>query len=86
VLDGEAVILGVDGISDFNALHSGKYNEEVQLCAFDLLAMDGDDMRDLPLSMRKANLARGALKGSLSAATLNCRIYSARPASLALKA
>ena len=58
VIDGEAVILGVDGISDFNALHSGKHNEEVQLCAFDVLAMDGDDLRDLPLSMRKANLAR----------------------------
>jgi ATP-dependent DNA ligase len=39
-------------------LHSGKRNEEVQLCAFDVLAMDGDDLRDLPLSMRKANLAR----------------------------
>ena len=58
VLDGEAVILGVDGISDFNALHSGNYNEEVQLCAFDLLPLDSDDLRDLPLSMRKANLAR----------------------------
>jgi bifunctional non-homologous end joining protein LigD len=23
IIDGEAVILGVDGISDFNALHSG---------------------------------------------------------------
>src|SRR5215469_10727194 len=57
VIDGEAVILGVDGISDFNALHSGKHNEEVQLCAFDMLAMDGDDLRRLPLSMRKANLA-----------------------------
>ena len=34
VIDGEAVILGVDGVSDFNALHSGKSNEEVQLCAF----------------------------------------------------
>jgi ATP-dependent DNA ligase len=32
--------------------------DEVQLCAFDVLAMDGDDLRDLPLSMRKANLAR----------------------------
>jgi bifunctional non-homologous end joining protein LigD len=30
----------------------------VQLFAFDVLAMDGDDLRDLPLSMRKANLAR----------------------------
>lgn len=58
VLDGEAVILGVDGISDFNALHSGKHNEEVQLCAFDLLALDGGELRDLPLSMRKANVAR----------------------------
>jgi ATP-dependent DNA ligase len=35
-----------------------QHNEEVQLCAFDVLAMDGDDLRDLPLSMRKANLAR----------------------------
>jgi ATP-dependent DNA ligase len=58
VIDGEAVILGVDGYSDWNALHSGKHNEEVQLCAFDVPAMDGDDLRDLPLSMRKANLAR----------------------------
>jgi len=58
VIDGEAVILGVDGISDFDALHSGRHNEEVQLCAFDVLAMDGDDLRRLLLSMRKANLER----------------------------
>ena len=56
VIDGEAVILGVDGKSDFIALHSRKQNHEVQLCAFDVLAVDGDDLRDLPLSMRKANL------------------------------
>jgi len=42
VIDGEAVILGVDGHSDFNALHSGKHNDEAQLCAFDVLVMDGD--------------------------------------------
>ena len=57
-IDGEAVILGVDGISDFNALHSGKQNHEVQLCAFDRLALDGEDQRKLPLSMRKTNLER----------------------------
>jgi ATP dependent DNA ligase domain len=44
VIDGEAVILGVDGRSDFDALHSGKHNEEVQLYAFDMLAGDGDDI------------------------------------------
>ena len=58
MLDGEAVILGVDGISDFDALHSGKHDEEVQLCAFDILVEGGDDLRKLPLSMRKTNLER----------------------------
>jgi bifunctional non-homologous end joining protein LigD len=38
VIDGEAVILGVDGVSDFDVLHSGKHNDEVQLYAFDMLA------------------------------------------------
>jgi bifunctional non-homologous end joining protein LigD len=37
---------------------NGKHNDEVQLRAFDVLAMDGDDLRNLPLSMRKTNLAR----------------------------
>src|SRR5215469_3439220 len=58
VIDGEAIIRGVDGYSDFNALHSGRHNDEVELVAFDILALDGDDLRNLPLSMRKANLAR----------------------------
>ena len=58
VIDGEAVGLGVDGISDFNALHSGKHNDEVQLHAFDILALNGNDLRHLPLSMRKAHLSR----------------------------
>jgi bifunctional non-homologous end joining protein LigD len=58
VIDGEAVILGVNGVSDFNALHSRKQNHEVQLCAFDVLALDGEDLRSLPLSKRKTNLDR----------------------------
>ena len=58
VIDGEAVIQGADGIPDFNALHSGRHNEAAELCAFDILAFDGDDLRELPLSMRKTNLAR----------------------------
>jgi hypothetical protein len=28
------VVIGVDGVSDFNALHTGKHNEKVQLCAY----------------------------------------------------
>jgi len=58
VLDGEAVLLGVDGISDFDGLHSRQHDDEVQLYAFDILAMDGEDLRKLPLHLRKNNLAR----------------------------
>jgi bifunctional non-homologous end joining protein LigD len=58
VIDGEAVLLGVDGVSDFDGLHSRKFDDEVQLYAFDALMLDGEDLRNLPLSMRKTNLAR----------------------------
>jgi bifunctional non-homologous end joining protein LigD len=58
VLDGEAVVLGVTGDADFDALHSRKHDYEVQLYAFDMLAGDDDDYRQLPLSLRKTNLAR----------------------------
>jgi bifunctional non-homologous end joining protein LigD len=58
VIDGEAVVLGIDGVADFNALHSRKHDDQVQLYAFDILALDGDDLRKLPLTMRKTNLAR----------------------------
>jgi bifunctional non-homologous end joining protein LigD len=35
-----------------------RHDDEVQLYAFDLLALTGDDLRSLTLSMRKANLER----------------------------
>src|SRR6516165_3064225 len=38
--------------------HSGKHDEEVQLCAFDILVEGDDDLRKLPLHLRKTNLAR----------------------------
>jgi bifunctional non-homologous end joining protein LigD len=58
VLDGEAVLLGVDGIADFNGLHSRKHDDEVQLYAFDVLMSAGDDVRPLPLHLRKNHLAK----------------------------
>jgi ATP-dependent DNA ligase len=58
LIDGEAVILGVDGVPDFNVLHSRKHDDEVKPYAFDILTLDGEDLRPLPLSLRKTNLAR----------------------------
>ena len=44
VIDGEAAVLGVDGVAVFDALHSRKHDDEVQLYAFatQLVAVDLD--------------------------------------------
>ena len=52
------MLLGVYGRSDFNGLHCRKHDDEVEFYAFDMLVSDGEDLRRLPLSMRKTNLAR----------------------------
>ena len=70
VIDGEAVLLGVDGRSDFNGLHSRRHDAEVEFYAFDMLVSDGDDLRKLPLSMRKGNLGTGLPDGYLSPASI----------------
>jgi hypothetical protein len=49
---------GVDGVSDFDARHSRKPNDEVQFCAFDIMVEGDDDLRKLPLHLRKTSLER----------------------------
>ena len=58
VIDEEAVVLGPDGISDFEGLHGGKCDAEVRLYAFDQLVDDGVDMRDEILQIRKLWLGK----------------------------
>jgi bifunctional non-homologous end joining protein LigD len=63
MLDGEGVICGQDGVSDFNALHSKNRDDDVMLYAFDLLELNGEDVRQERLDARKAKLA-GLLRRS----------------------
>jgi bifunctional non-homologous end joining protein LigD len=57
-IDGEAVYYDADGLSDFDRLHSQAYNDQVFLYAFDLLELNGDDLRREPLEKRKGELER----------------------------
>jgi ATP-dependent DNA ligase len=57
-LDGEAVVCGPDGVAVFDALHRRGTVTEAMLYAFDLLELDGADLRPLPLGDRKAKLAK----------------------------
>ena len=58
LIDGEAVVARDDGTSDFHALRSKHRGSEAVLFAFDLIELDGDDLRGLPLIERKRRLAR----------------------------
>jgi bifunctional non-homologous end joining protein LigD len=57
-LDGEAVVCGPDGVAVFDALHRRATVTEAMLYAFDLLELDGEDLRGLPLGDCKKRLAR----------------------------
>jgi bifunctional non-homologous end joining protein LigD len=58
VLDCEVICTDENGRADFDRLHSRCFEHEAIACAFDLLRLDGDDMRRLPLADRKAALRK----------------------------
>jgi ATP-dependent DNA ligase len=56
VLDGEAVCLLPDGRPDFGVLRSKHACREARLIAFDLLGLNGEDLRRRPLHERRKRL------------------------------
>lgn len=72
ILDGEAVVLLPDGRTSFQALQqafSGKPPGQLVYFVFDLLELDGADLRPLPLIERKQRLA-ALLRGRRKARTV----------------
>jgi bifunctional non-homologous end joining protein LigD len=56
ILDGEIVVLDSKGVSQFNALLSLRGREAAVFYAFDLLWLNGEDLRPKPLLERKETL------------------------------
>jgi bifunctional non-homologous end joining protein LigD len=67
-IDGEAVVLGPDGLSRFEELQRRTAAHAAILYAFDLIEHDGEDMRNLPFLDRKAALEQ--LLGGLNSGIL----------------
>ena len=66
VIDGEAIACDEDGLSVFELIRDWRHDHAVTLCAFDLLELNGEDLRRLPIEERKSRLAkvlRGAPQG-----------------------
>ena len=57
-IDGEAVVLGPDGLSRFEELRRREAAHAAILYAFDLIEHDGEDLRNRPFLDRKAELTR----------------------------
>jgi bifunctional non-homologous end joining protein LigD len=56
IIDGEAVACGDDGIASFDRILYRRHDADVFMWAFDLIELNGDDLRGDPLAMRKAAL------------------------------
>ena len=57
IVDREVVSCGDDGIASFERMRDWRHGGSVFLYAFDLIELDGDDLRRDPLAVRKATLA-----------------------------
>jgi bifunctional non-homologous end joining protein LigD len=57
VMDGELVALDANGVSHFQLLQNAlRSKAKLQYCAFDLMFLDSEDLRDCPLTERKSRL------------------------------
>jgi bifunctional non-homologous end joining protein LigD len=56
VIDGEAIVCDENGLSVFDLIRNYRCSSSATLCAFDLLELNGQDLRDRPLEERKAVL------------------------------
>lgn len=77
VLDGEVILADEDGKSDFGALQRAIKSKRVgNLCyvVFDILALDGEDLRGLPLLERKKILEK--VLGGAPSEILLCQFVS----------
>ena len=66
LIDGEAVVCDENGLSVFELIRQHVAGERAMLCAFDLLELDGKDLRRRPIEKRKellAELLNGAQVG-----------------------
>jgi bifunctional non-homologous end joining protein LigD len=70
LIDGEAIVCDENGLAVFDLIRGDGAGERAVLSAFDLLELDGKDLRRKPIETRKALLAK-LLKGQQMSIVLN---------------
>jgi bifunctional non-homologous end joining protein LigD len=77
-IDGEAVCCDHKGVPSFDRLRYRRHDASVFMYAFELIELDGDDLRREPLDIRKATLA-SLLKRAAAGLRLNEHIEADGP-------
>jgi len=58
LIDGEAIVTNSDGLAVFDFIRRKRYGDSAVLCAFDLIELDGEDLRRSSIEYRKRKLAK----------------------------
>jgi len=58
LIDGEATCTDESGLAVFELIRRARHGDKAVLCAFDLIELDGQDLRRSPVEYRKAKLAK----------------------------
>ena len=70
LIDGEAIVTDDKGLAVFELIRRQRHGAAAVLCAFDLIELDGEDLRRSPIEQRKHKLAR-LVRGSHPGIVLN---------------
>jgi bifunctional non-homologous end joining protein LigD len=58
LIDGEAICTNENGLAVFELIRRARNGDAAVLCAFDLIELNGEDLRRVPIEHRKHKLAR----------------------------
>ena len=58
LIDGEAIVTNDRGLAVFDLIRHKRHGDDAVLIAFDLIELDGEDLRRTPIEQRKRTLAK----------------------------
>jgi bifunctional non-homologous end joining protein LigD len=58
LIDGEAIVTNDSGLAVFDLIRRQRHGGAAVLCAFDLIELEGEDLRRAPIEQRKSTLAK----------------------------
>jgi bifunctional non-homologous end joining protein LigD len=70
IIDGEAIACDDKGLAVFDLIRRQQHGRAVALCAFDLIELDGEDLRREPIETRKSTL-KSLLRGKHAGIAFN---------------